>query len=81
MTEINIYSAGDNSKKTQAKKQTRQANQLPEIEIFGGKTEGSGTPFKPAEKKMPSIFDNKAEFKPKEIKIKNRAIYFDCPIF
>ena len=71
MTEINIYSAGDNSKKTQAKKQTRQANQLPEIEIFGGKTEGSGTPFKPAEKKMPSIFDNKAEFKPKEIKIKN----------
>lgn len=72
MTEINIYSAGDNNKKTQAKSQTRQAsNQLPDIEIFGGKTEGSGTPYKPADKKMPSIFDNKVEFKPKEIKVKN----------
>lgn len=59
MTEINIYSAGDNSKKTQARQQTSQAaNELPEIEIFGGKTQGSGTPFKPAEKKMPSIFDD-----------------------
>lgn len=59
MTEINIYSAGDNSKKTQSKQQTRQAaNELPEIAIFGGKAEGSGTPFKPAEKKLPSIFDD-----------------------
>ena len=72
MTEINIYSAGDNSKKTQAKKQTRQANQLSEIEIFGGKTEGSGTPYNPKESKLPSIFDDNS-FKPKKIKGKKET--------
>lgn len=81
MTEINIYSNMENGKKGTQKSKTKQAPyQYPEVEIFAsgnnGDKKGIKVPYRPAEEKMPTIFDFKAnEYTPPPIpKTKDKSI-------